>query len=152
MPKASTERLSRSISARSASGRGRSVPTIPTWPKPPYDFECPIDGLGLIVIDMQRDFIEPGGFGEALGNDVRPLGRIVPVVHELLDLFRRLERPIIHTQEGHATDSRTARPRSVDGGRRAFGSVIRDRWGGRSSRASPDSRSSPSSPHDRESS
>jgi biuret amidohydrolase len=70
----------------------------------PYDFECPIDGLGLIVIDMQRDFIEPGGFGEALGNDVRPLGRIVPVVHELLDLFRRLERPILHTQEGHAPD------------------------------------------------
>ncbi len=70
----------------------------------PYAFDCPIDGLGLVVIDMQRDFIEPGGFGAALGNDVRPLARIVPVVHELLSLFRRLGRPIVHTQEGHAPD------------------------------------------------
>lgn len=77
---------------------------MPTIAAQPYDYSFPTGRLALIVIDMQRDFIEPGGFGEALGNDVRPLGRIVPVVHELLDLFRRLERPILHTQEGHAPD------------------------------------------------
>jgi hypothetical protein len=42
---------------------------MPVIPAQPYPYEFPLDGLGLIVIDMQRDFIEPGGFGEALGND-----------------------------------------------------------------------------------
>ena len=96
----------------------------------PYDFECPIDGLGLIVIDMQRDFIEPGGFGEALGNDVRPLGRIVPVVHELWIYFGASSGPSSTPRKAMRPISRTARPRSYDGARRAFGSVIRDRWDG----------------------
>lgn len=116
------------------------------------DFECPIDGLGLIVIDMQRDFIEPGGFSEALGNDVRPLGRIVPVVHELLDLFRRLERPIIHTQEGHAPDLSDCPPAKRSRGEASLRIGDPSPMGGCSSRASPDSRSSPSSPHALESS
>ena len=42
----------------------------------------------LVIIDMQRDFMEPGGFGDALGNDVSRLERIVPVVKELLALCR----------------------------------------------------------------
>ncbi|AUX44033.1 cysteine hydrolase [Sorangium cellulosum] len=58
----------------------------------------------LLVIDMQRDFLEPGGFGAALGNDVRPLQRIVPEVRRLLGLFRAHDLPIIHTKEGHRPD------------------------------------------------
>ncbi len=70
----------------------------------PYDYEVPLDGLALVIIDMQRDFLEPGGFGEALGNDVSRLQAIVPTVQQLLQAFRELGLPIIHTQEGHRED------------------------------------------------
>jgi nicotinamidase-related amidase len=58
----------------------------------------------LVVIDMQRDFIEPGGFGETLGNDLTPVAEIVPVVAELIVSFRAKGWPIIHTRESHAPD------------------------------------------------
>ncbi len=53
---------------------------------------------------MQRDFIEPGGFGAALGNDVSLLAAIVPTVKKLLDCFRALDLPIVHTREAHKPD------------------------------------------------
>ena len=58
----------------------------------------------LLVIDMQRDFIEPGGFGEALGNDVSRLGAIVPIVRELIEWCRAHGVRVIHTREGHRPD------------------------------------------------
>ena len=58
----------------------------------------------LLVIDMQRDFIEPGGFGEALGNDVSRLGAIVPTVRELIGWCRAWGIRVIHTREGHRPD------------------------------------------------
>jgi nicotinamidase-related amidase len=58
----------------------------------------------LIVIDMQRDFIEPGGFGAALGNDVTPLAAIVPTVARLIAGFRAAGLPVIHTRECHKPD------------------------------------------------
>jgi nicotinamidase-related amidase len=61
-------------------------------------------GLALLVVDMQRDFLEPGGFGAALGNDVRPLQRIVPTIRTLLDAFRRRGLFVVHTKEGHLPD------------------------------------------------
>jgi biuret amidohydrolase len=70
----------------------------------PFDFTCDPTHLALIVIDMQRDFIEPGGFGATLGNDVGLLKKIVPTVGRLLDLFRILGLPIIHTRECHKPD------------------------------------------------
>jgi len=70
----------------------------------PFAFSFENDRLGLIVIDMQRDFIEPGGFGETLGNDVSRLGAIVPVVGRLLTAFRKAGLPIIHTRECHKPD------------------------------------------------
>jgi nicotinamidase-related amidase len=53
---------------------------------------------------MQRDFLEPGGFGAALGNDVRRLSAAIPAVAQLLASFRALSLPIIHTREAHKPD------------------------------------------------
>lgn len=70
----------------------------------PYDYELPHGCVALLIIDMQRDFLEPSGFGEALGNDVSHLREIVPTVKRLLDKFRSSHLPIFHTIEGHAPD------------------------------------------------
>lgn len=70
----------------------------------PFVFELDLSHSALIVIDMQRDFIEPGGFGESLGNDVSRLAAIVPTVKTLLDGCRAAGLPIIHTQECHRPD------------------------------------------------
>jgi nicotinamidase-related amidase len=69
-------------------------------------FEFPFDprATALIVIDMQRDFIEPGGFGESLGNDVSRLAAIVPTVGKLIAGFRDAGLPVIHTMECHRPD------------------------------------------------
>ena len=70
----------------------------------PFDFTFDKAHTALIVIDMQRDFIEPGGFGASLGNDVSLLKKIVPTVGRLLDAFRMAGLPIIHTRECHRPD------------------------------------------------
>ena len=70
----------------------------------PFAFPFDRDSLGLIIIDMQRDFVEPGGFGASLGNDVSRLGAIVPTVAQLLAGFRRAGLPVIHTRECHRPD------------------------------------------------
>lgn len=74
-------------------------------PAKPYDYEVPdVKKLALIVIDMQRDFMEPGGFGDALGNDVLRLQAIVPTLKSLIETFRRLNLEIVHTLECHEPD------------------------------------------------
>jgi len=70
----------------------------------PYPFELDPARVALVVIDMQRDFIEPGGFGDALGNDVARLTAIVPTVAALIGLFRRQRLPVVHTREAHRPD------------------------------------------------
>ncbi len=70
----------------------------------PFEFSFDPAHTALIVIDMQRDFIEPGGFGATLGNDVSLLGKIVPTVGRLLAAFRAARLPIIHTRECHRPD------------------------------------------------
>lgn len=70
----------------------------------PYPYTLGAHRPCLILIDMQRDFIEPGGFGEALGNDITPLKNIIPTTKKLLDTFRRLNLPVIHTREAHKPD------------------------------------------------
>ncbi len=74
-------------------------------PALPYDYELSsLDRLALVIIDMQRDFLESGGFGEALGNDVSQLQQIVPTIKQILEVFRDRALPIFHTLEGHQSD------------------------------------------------
>jgi nicotinamidase-related amidase len=75
-------------------------------PALPYDYYLPesIDRIALIIIDMQRDFMEPGGFGDALGNDVMRLQTIVPTLQQLLETARSLGMLVIHTTESHQPD------------------------------------------------
>ncbi|OQP87114.1 cysteine hydrolase [Rhizobium rhizosphaerae] len=70
----------------------------------PFDFTFAPENAALIVIDMQRDFIEPGGFGATLGNDVTRLQAIVPATARLIAGFRKAGLPVIHTRECHAPD------------------------------------------------
>ena len=75
-----------------------------TIPANPYPYALDPAHTALVVIDMQRDFVEPGGFGAALGNDVGRLLSIIPTVRGLIDLFRHKGWPVIHTREAHKTD------------------------------------------------
>ena len=70
----------------------------------PFAFELPPQRTALVVIDMQRDFLEPGGFGAALGNDVSRLRAIVPGTRRLLDGCRAAGIRVLHTRECHAPD------------------------------------------------
>jgi len=79
----------------------------------PYAYTLDEGHTALVVIDMQRDFIEPGGFGEALGNDVSRLSAIVPAVAELLKLFRACNWPVIHTREAHKPDLSDCPPAKI---------------------------------------
>jgi len=79
----------------------------------PYDYVFPAGRTALVVIDMQRDFIEPGGFGASLGNDVSRLAAIIPTVEGLLALFRHMRWPIIHTREAHKPDLSDCPPSKI---------------------------------------
>ena len=70
----------------------------------PFAFDLPRLRTALVVIDMQRDFVEPGGFGAALGNNVGLLTPIIPTLAKLMAAFRFHGLPVIHTREGHKPD------------------------------------------------
>lgn len=70
----------------------------------PYPFEFNPNSTALLIIDMQRDFLEPGGFGEMLGNDVSQLRRTIEPNRRLLAAWRALDLTVIHTREGHRPD------------------------------------------------
>jgi biuret amidohydrolase len=70
----------------------------------------------LVIIDMQRDFLEPGGFGEALGNDVSQLRKIVAPLRALLGAARDACLTVIHTREGHRPDMTDAPRAKVERG------------------------------------
>ncbi|MDP3899280.1 MAG: isochorismatase family cysteine hydrolase [Mesorhizobium sp.] len=70
----------------------------------PFNFTFRPETTALIVIDMQRDFAEQGGFGASLGNDVSRVTKIVPTVKRLIEGFRAAGLPVIHTMECHRPD------------------------------------------------
>ncbi|MDM5340528.1 isochorismatase family cysteine hydrolase [Fictibacillus enclensis] len=70
----------------------------------PYNFEFDPQRTALMIIDMQNDFCEFGGFGEMLGNDIQNTRSIIPAIERLLIKFRENNIHIIHTREGHLPD------------------------------------------------
>ncbi|HEX8156099.1 MAG TPA: isochorismatase family cysteine hydrolase [Solirubrobacteraceae bacterium] len=73
-------------------------------PATPYPFELDPANTALVIIDMQRDFLEPGGFGALLGNDVSLLTKVVEPLSAVLDAARAAGMMVIHTREGHRPD------------------------------------------------
>ena len=70
----------------------------------PYEYTFDPEKTALLVIDMQRDFCEHGGFGEMLGNDISEVTAIIPQVGKVIDHCRSLGMPVIYTKEGHLPD------------------------------------------------
>jgi nicotinamidase-related amidase len=75
-----------------------------------------VDRTAVVMIDMQRDFLEPGGFGEALGNDVSLLTAAIGPCRALLEGARARKLLIVHTREGHRPDMTDAPPAKVERG------------------------------------
>ena len=82
----------------------------------PFTYSFDPAHTALVVIDMQRDFAEPGGFGESLGNDVSRIQAIVPTVARLIEGFRHAGLTVIHTQECHRPDLADLPPAKRDRG------------------------------------
>ncbi len=70
----------------------------------PYDFEFDISKTALVMIDFQRDFVYPGGFGESLGNDTSLLLAALPPAERVLKACREAGMFVVHTREGHRPD------------------------------------------------
>ncbi len=87
----------------------------------PYEFAFDPAHTALVIIDMQRDFLEPGGFGAALGNDVALLRRTIAPTRAVLEAARQAGLLVIHTREGHRPDLADLPPSKRARGRLAAG-------------------------------
>lgn len=82
----------------------------------PFDFLFDPAATALVMIDMQRDFLEPGGFGAALGNDVSRLRGAIDPASRLLAAFRAAGMMVVHTRECHRSDLSDLPPTKRDRG------------------------------------
>ena len=73
-------------------------------PATPFEYPFAPGKTALVIIDMQRDFVEPGGFGASLGNDVTLLHTAIAPIASLLAAWRARGWPIVHTRESHKAD------------------------------------------------
>ncbi len=96
------------------------MPGPVTVPADPYPFVFDPAHAGLLVIDMQRDFVEPGGFGETLGNDVSQLRAVIPPLQAALAATRDAGMTVIHTREGHLPDLSDCPPAKLNRGEPAL--------------------------------
>jgi biuret amidohydrolase len=90
---------------------------VPDVKAEPYTFTFDPRTAALLMIDFQRDFVDPGGFGEALGNDVSLLRRAVPAAERVLRAARARGLLIVHTREGHRPDLTDCPPSKMARGR-----------------------------------
>ena len=86
----------------------------------PYAYRFQPRHTAVVMIDMQRDFILPGGFGATLGNDVARLAPAVSAARHLLDWARALDIMIVHTKEAHAADLSDCPPAKLNRGNPAL--------------------------------
>lgn len=84
----------------------------------PYTFEFDLDSTALLIIDMQRDFCSPGGFGEKLGNDITPTRNVIAPLQKVLHSVRDAGVFVIHTREGHRPDLSDCPPSKLKRGKR----------------------------------
>lgn len=82
----------------------------------PSPLSIDLPRAALVIIDMQRDFLEPGGFGAALGNDVSLLMAAVEPCRRMLAGARAAGMLVIHTREGHRPDLSDAPRAKVERG------------------------------------
>ena len=85
----------------------------------PYELKFDPATTALVIIDMQRDFVMPGGFGEALGNDVKQLQVTIAPTRAILDAAREAKMLVIHTREGHRPDLSDCPPSKLARGKGA---------------------------------
>jgi nicotinamidase-related amidase len=91
-------------------------PAVGTVIAEPEPIDLDWSTTALLIIDMQRDFLEPGGFGETLGNDVSQLARAVQPTASLLAAARKSGMLVVHTREGHLPDLSDAPPAKIERG------------------------------------
>ena len=82
----------------------------------PFSYPLAPGRTALVVIDMQRDFVEPGGFGASLGNDVTRLHPAIAPIAALLAAWRARGWPVLHTRECHRADLSDCPPAKRDRG------------------------------------
>ena len=87
----------------------------------PYPLDFDPMRTALLMIDMQRDFLEPGGFGEMLGNNVSLVRSAIEPSKRVLAAARAAGLFVIHTREGHRPDLSDAPPSKIARGRLSCG-------------------------------
>src|SRR5215208_5072568 len=107
-------------------------------PADPYDYTFDPAATALLIIDMQRDFVDSGGFGELLGNDVAPLREVIAPIGRVLAAWRARGLLAIHTREGHRPDLSDCPPAKLARGKLGIGIgdqgplgrvLVRGEWG-----------------------
>ncbi|MCX6022286.1 MAG: cysteine hydrolase [Chloroflexi bacterium] len=93
-----------------------AAPVLVTVPAKPYPYRFDPAHTALVVIDMQGDFLIPGGFGAVLGNDVSQLRRAIAPTSSVLAAARAAGLLVIHTREGHLPDLSDCPPAKYERG------------------------------------
>jgi biuret amidohydrolase len=64
----------------------------------------------LIIIDMQRDFLDAGGYAATAGMNINALRKPIPFIASLLAAARNNNVLVVHTREGHRPDLTDCNP------------------------------------------